>query len=275
MAGAIWVKFSVLMSLYDKEQPEFLAKSLMSLTQQTLPADEVVLVWDGKINTGLQKVVEEFKPKLPLKIIALENNVGLGEALAIGLTHCQYDWIARFDSDDICEPNRFTKQIEFIINHPNIYVLGGKIIEFQQTIGKATHVRQVPIDHADILQYAKSRNPINHMTVMYQKSAVLGVGNYRHAPLYEDYDLWVRLLQAGYQFANLPEVLVYARAGDAMYARRGGFDYAKYEWHMQRRFYQQGFLTFTQFLKNLVVRLPIRLVPNVIRAWLYKTLLRQ
>ena len=269
------MKFSVLMSLYDKENPEFLAECLASLVYQTRQADEVVLVFDGPINVVLQKVVQEFKPQLPLTIIPLTNNVGLGQALNAGLNACHHDWVIRMDTDDICVPNRFELQINFIQSHPKIDVLGGQIIEFEKQLSQGKKSRTVPTSHEAIFVSAKSRNPINHMTVAFKKSALQAVGSYRHAPLFEDYDLWVRLLVAGYQFANLPEVLVYARAGDAMYERRGGLAYARYEWAIQQSFYQQGFLPIAQLLKNLAIRLPVRLLPNSLRSLVYQKLLRK
>lgn len=263
------------MSLYDKEKPEFLTECLASLANQTLPADEIVLVFDGQINSALQQVVQNFHSKLPLKTILLEKNVGLGQALNAGLNACQNDWVIRMDTDDICVANRFEQQIQFIQTHPDIDVLGGQIIEFEQDISQGKKSRTVPTSHDAIFKSAKSRNPINHMTVAFKKSVVQAVGSYRHAPLFEDYDLWVRLLVAGYKFANLPDVLVYARAGEAMYERRGGWDYAQYEWAIQQAFYRQGFLNIAQLLKNLAIRLPVRLLPNGLRSWVYQTLLRK
>lgn len=268
------MKFSVLMSLYDKEKPAYLQQCFESLLTQTLPADDIVLVLDGPINSGLQALITHWQAKLPLNIIALENNVGLGSALNAGLAHCQYEWVLRMDTDDICVPTRFAQQLAFIGSHPDVSVVGGQIAEFNDDPQNSHASRQVPMTHQQIFASAKSRNPINHMTVAFKKSAVQAVGSYRHAPLFEDYDLWVRLLVAGYQFANLPDVLVYARAGEAMYERRGGIDYAKYEVDIQRAFYQQGFLTALQMLKNLAIRLPVRLLPNGLRSWVYQRLLR-
>lgn len=269
------MKFSVLMSLYAKEKAEYLQQCLLSLTQQTLLADEIVLVFDGEIGDDLQQIVHDFEDKLPFKIVKLEKNVGLGQALNLGLAQCCHDWVFRMDTDDICLPNRFEKQMDFIQNNPEISVVGGQIIEFKEKIDDSQTIKQVPILHEQIVKYAKSRNPINHMTVAFRKSVVVAVGNYRHAPLYEDYDLWVRLLIDGQKFANLPDVLVYARAGNAMYERRGGWDYAKNEWVMQKSFYQLGFLTRLQMLKNLIIRLPVRLLPNTVRACIYQVLLRK
>lgn len=269
------MQFSVLMSLYDKEKPEYLQQCFESLIKQTLPADEIVLVLDGQINASLQAVVQDWQDKLPLKVVLLPDNVGLGKALNAGLTHCEHNWIFRIDTDDICVPTRFAQQMAFIQQRPNVDVVGGQIIEFEGEIANGKKNRTVPTSHDDIIKYAKSRNPINHMTVAYRKSAVEAVGSYRHAPLFEDYDLWVRLLLNGEKFANLPDTLVYARAGKAMYERRGGVDYAKYEIGMQQAFYQMGFLSFAQMLKNLAIRVPVRLLPNWLRSWVYQKLLRK
>ncbi|ELA08389.1 putative UDP-galactose--lipooligosaccharide galactosyltransferase [Moraxella macacae 0408225] len=278
------MKFSVLMSLYAKEQPNFLAECLLSLTKQILQADEIILVYDGQIGRDLQEVVDGFLPKLPLKIIQLPANVGLGKALNAGLEHCQFEWVFRMDTDDICVSERFAKQVDFIKTQPNIDVVGGQIIEFEQDFLQADclqtdclqtkNARVVPTSHDAIVTYAKSRNPINHMTVAFKKSAVQAVGGYQHAPLYEDYDLWVRLLSKNYRFANLPDVLVYARAGQAMYERRGGLAYAKNEMQMQVKFWQLGFVSVWQMIKNLAIRLPVRLLPNRLRSMIYQKLLR-
>ncbi|WP_019518498.1 glycosyltransferase family 2 protein [Faucicola boevrei] len=269
------MKFSVLMSLYPKEQPKFLQECLLSLSNQTLQADEIVLVYDGEIDIELQKIVDKFLIKLPLKIIQLPNNVGLGKALNAGLEYCQFEWVFRMDTDDICVPERFASQINFIKKHPNVDVVGGQIIEFEQDFSQGKKSRTVPTSHEQIVKYAKTRNPINHMTVAFKKSAVQAVGSYQHAPLYEDYDLWVRLLSKNYQFTNLPQALVYARAGQAMYERRGGVRYVKNEVQMQVRFWRWGFLSAWQLAKNLVIRIPVRLLPNGLRSLIYQKLLRK
>jgi len=114
------MNFSVLLSLYVKEKPQFLRECLESLKNQTLPATEIVMVYDGAITTELEEVVTQFITILPIKIIRLPQNVGLGKALNEGLKHCSYNWVFRMDSDDICLPNRFEKQVIFITQHPLI-----------------------------------------------------------------------------------------------------------------------------------------------------------
>jgi len=272
------INFSVLMSLYIKENPLFLEQCFISIWgNQNIKPNEIVLVLDGPIGSDLQKCLEHWKKMIgdTLVIVPLLKNIGLGKALNEGLKYCTNEWVFRMDTDDICVPNRFEQQINFIQNHPDIDVWGGQIIEFEKQLSQGKKSRTVPTSHEAIFASAKSRNPINHMTVAFKKSAVQAVGSYRHAPLFEDYDLWVRLLVADYQFANLSEVLVYARAGDAMYERRGGLAYARYEWAIQQSFYQQGFLPIAQLLKNLAIRLPVRLLPNSLRSLVYQKVLRK
>ena len=269
------MNFSLLMSVYKYDDAKFFDQALNSVEISTLKPTDFILVCDGELTHELYKVIDDYRNKLPISIVRLQSNVGLGKALQIGVNHCKCDWIARFDADDICVPDRFIKQVTFIKENPDIDVLGGHILEFVKHPNEIDACKKiVPNIHDQIYSYAKLRNPINHMTVMFKKSAVLKAGNYQHAPLYEDYDLWIRMLMKGFKFANIDEVLVYVRAGHNMYLRRGGMSYAQQEILMQTKFYKLGFISFYQLVKNLVIRVPIRLAPNKIRGFIYGTLLR-
>lgn len=269
------MKFSVLMSVYKADNPVFFGQALQSIVVSTIMPTEVVLVSDGQLTAELKQVIDNYQYKLPIHLLRLESNVGLGLALQAGLKQCTYEWVARFDADDICCDDRFAKQLSFLESNPNIDILGGQIIEFNKSPNEAVAVKKsVPLKHQFIQQYAKSRNPMNHMTVIFRKSAVLEAGNYQYAPLYEDYDLWVRMLLNESKFANIDEVLVYARAGKSMYQRRGGLSYAKQEAIMQIRFHKLGFISFFNLIKNLTFRIPVRLAPNRLRATIYSVFLR-
>ena len=268
--------FSLLMSVYQQDDANYLQQALKSVETNTVKPNDIILVCDGKLTAELDAVIEDNAKKLPLNVIRLTQNLGLGRALQTGIEQCKYEWVARFDADDICVPDRFAKQVALISQNSDVDVIGGQIIEFNKHLeGKSTVKKRVPFEHKNIAKYAKSRNPMNHMTVMFKKSAVIEAGNYQHAPLYEDYDLWVRMLIKGFRFANIDEVLVYARAGDKMYQRRGGLSYAKQETIMQYNFYKLGFLSRLQLIKNLTVRIPIRLIPSSIRGVVYSKILRQ
>ena len=92
------MKFSVLMSLYVKENPQYLRECFESLVAQTYPADEIVLVFDGAVTPELEAVVSEFDTKLPLNLVKLPKNLGLGKALNEGLKHCSHDWERRIET---------------------------------------------------------------------------------------------------------------------------------------------------------------------------------
>lgn len=264
------------MSVYQYDDAKFFEQALRSIEVNSVKPTDFVLVCDGVLTAELDEIIEDYINRLLINVIRLPHNVGLGRALQTGINYCQYEWVARFDADDICVSDRFEKQTAYIKDNSNVDVVGGQIIEFANVPNKeGARKKIVPTSHRQINKYAKSRNPINHMTVMFRKSAVLGAGNYQHAPLYEDYDLWVRMLMKGFKFANIDDVLVYVHAGDNMYRRRGGVSYAKQETVMQYSFYKLGFLSFLQLIKNLILRIPVRLIPSSIRGVIYSKILRQ
>ncbi len=270
------MKFSVLCSVYFKEKPEYLKEAIDSILSQTVKPSEIVLVKDGKLTQELDEIIEGYNKNYEglFKIVALENNVGLGEALRIGVNNCSNDIIARMDTDDICLPYRFEKQIEFLTKHPEIDLVGSYIFEFEQNIDNIIATRKVPVTVEEVNVFAKTRNPLNHMTVMYRKSSIISVGNYMPFLWNEDYYLWVRLITNNKKIMNIPEPLVYARAGSEMYQRRGGLKYVENEVKLQREFLNMGFISLPKFISNVTRRTVVRVVPNNLRSYIYKKFLR-
>ncbi len=272
------LNFSVLMSIYYKENPQFFRTALDSVINQTLQPDEIVIVEDGELTDELYKVIETYKNKYPqvFKIVQLETNQGLGKALQIGVGNCSYDLIARMDSDDIALPERFEKQINFMREHPDIDVLGSSISEFEGNPENITSYRKLPTEHKDIYKFGQFRCPVNHMTIMYKKKAVLEAGNYQTFKNIEDYWLWGRMLKKGYKFANLPECLVNVRAGNAMLKRRANLTYFfNSELPLHTKLYQIGFISFEQYLRNISSKFLLRAVPFGMMSWIYKKYLRK
>lgn len=269
------MKISVLLSLYKKESPVFLDLCLASLFYQTYFPDEVVIVYDGPITHELNDCVNNWSEKLPIKIVRLPNNVGLGEALNNGLKFCTHNIVFRMDTDDICHKDRFITQLSYFENNPEVGLLSSSVGEFKETIDDVYAYRKLPLTHGQILQFAKKRNPFNHMAVAFKKDLVLAAGGYQREYLYEDYALWVRMIQNGVITANLPETLVYARAGNGMAARRSGLKYAKSEFAAQVNFYRTGYLSFFELIRNLSIRIPLRLIPVSFLSLLYSTVLRK
>lgn len=268
-------KFSVLLSVYAKEKTIYMQQCFDSIYQQTLLPDEVVLVEDGQLTEELYKLIAELKSKYNnLKVVSYPENKGLGYALNWGLQYCTHDIVARMDTDDICFPNRFQRQVEFLLHNPDIDIVGAWIDEFVNGIKDVRSTRMLPELHADILNFAKYRNPMNHPVVMFRKAALERVGGYQPFYLFEDYFLWVRLLMNGSHFYNIPQSLLYFRQTEEMFDRRGGVAYCKSEFLFQYYLYKKDFISILDFIKNISIRTIIRLIPNKLRRIIYIRFLR-
>lgn len=266
--------FSVLLSVYYKEQVSYLKESLNSIFTQTLIPGEVVLVKDGPLTEELNSCIECYKQKYPiLKVISLPVNQGLGKALNEGLKHCTYDIVARMDTDDIAKPDRFEKQITFLNNHPEIDICSSWIEEFENTPENILTIKKLPEYHTDIIKYAKKRCPINHPTAVFRKEAVLKVNGYSGFP--EDYCLWIKMLMNGAQFYNMQESLLYFRFSNDVIKRRGGFNYAKADIKSQYSFYKMGFFSMATLIQNIIIRVSVRLMPGKLRSYIYTKKLRK
>ena len=266
------MNFSVLQSVYKKDNPKFLSESLQSIKDNTVQPAEVVLVKDGKLSPELEAVIAEWQEKLPLKAVGYEQNQGLAHALNYGLQFVETELVARMDSDDICYPNRFEKQLRVFEDNPKLALLSGYIAEFNDNPEEIIDIRTVPIEHSTIKKYLKKRNAFNHMAVMFKKSAVVNSGNYQKVPYFEDYDLWIRMVQNDFYAMNIPEKLVKARIGNDMIGRRHGYAYAKHEIFFLKRQLNSGFLSKKDYWELILLRVPVRLLPKSILNLIYKLL---
>lgn len=267
-------KFSVLLPVYYKEDPSYFRLALESLKNQTLPPTEVVLIKDGPLSFELEEVLIEFDEILPFNFLVLEENIGLGEALDLGLLHCKYEYVARMDSDDICVNDRFERQAKIFMSNPNLDILGSYLKEFVREVGDIKDIRRVPLNHEEIFSYTFYRCPFNHPTVMFKKSAVLKAGSYKRMPFFEDYYLWIRMAVAGCQFKNTDEILLNYRIGNNMISRRHGWQYAKHEFEFFYTCYNEKLISFSQLLR-FSARFPIRLMPMGMLKKFYEVVLRK
>lgn len=275
--------YSVLMSVYGKEQAGWFQKAAESMMSQTVMPSEFVLVCDGPLTKELDAVIDYLDVRYQgiLKVLRLKENKGLGEALRQGVLLCSHELVARMDSDDIACPKRCEKQLQLFQEHKTLAFCSGTIAEFSDERELYTSAktgmrkRQLPCSHREIEAFAKKRNPMNHMAVMFRKSAVLKSGNYRSIEGVEDYDLWARMLMQGFQAANLPDVLVWARIGNGMALRRGGLRYTVRILRFQTELLKMGFLNPFQYMFNCCVRVPVCLMPGRFRTAFYQICLRR
>lgn len=265
--------FSALGSLYHAESPDFLDQALASLHEQTIKADEIVLVLDGPIGAALESVIKKWHNLLPIKLVKLSVNKGLGEALNKGLEACSHNWVARFDTDDINRINRFEVQLNSAVR-TNADLLSASIEEFDKVPGDLGRFR-VAEAKQDICKALAKRNYVNHMAVMFKKDIVLKAGGYKHLHFMEDYYLWLRMRSQNAKFEFMPEVLVDARVGNGMEARRSGVSYVKSEFKLAKIKYRLGFSGAIYSSSLFAVRASTRLVPVPVLKQIYKVLLRK
>lgn len=270
------VSYSVLMSVYYKENPEWLRQSIESMLNQSVPPAEMVIVKDGKLTEKLDAVLEDYSAQNPdlFHIVSLSQNMGLGIALKKGVLACSNEVIARMDTDDYACPERMKLQLK-AMEEQGADIVSSNIGEFSDTIEHITNYKNVPETQEEIYRYAKRRNPFNHPAVIFRKSKVLEAGNYRNCHRIEDYDLWVRMLQAGCNGYNVQEPLVYMRVNQGAYERRGGSSYLKSMLRFNWGLLKCHWCGIGDFMVRSVGNIVVALLPNSLRDWSYKKLLRK
>ena len=270
------IKFSVLISVYDNDNPDYLLLALNSIWyDQILKPNEIVLVKDGPISNSLDATIKKFEnPNIPLKSIQLPSNLGLGNALSIGLIECSNDLVARMDSDDISKPNRFLKQVDHFSKH-DTDVLGSWVDEFQDNMLNKVSVRKAPEKHIECIKKLRFTSPFNHPSVMFKKSSVILAGNYMELFLKEDTYLWVRMAVHNFKFANIQDSLLYFRLSKNMYKRRRGIKYVRSEIKIYNTLLNTKLISQIEYLFLLPLIIFIRLLPHILLRVFYKKIVRK
>lgn len=263
------------MPLAPWESAAVLTQSLSSLRDQTLQPDCLVVSADGVLPEALRAVL--IDAALPLKLLEGPGGEGVGPVLARGLLACTQDLVVRADADDLSLPERCAEQVERMHADPHLKALSGPIAEFDLDPQRWLRLRTVPLAAEAIWTGRAWRNPINHPAVILRRSAVLSVGSYRNKPGFEDYDLWLRLLDrfGPHSVANLERVLVLARIGGGHLSRRRGWRYARSEFAFYLACWREGLMPSLSAPVALTLRLPWRLLPAPLLAWLMGRLRRR
>jgi len=266
-------KFSVVMSVYEGDAPEYFREAIDSVLNQTLVPSELLIVVDGFVNDKLEAVLCQASSVDPIRIIRLPCNNGLGASRRLAISEAKFEIIAVMDADDICLPNRFERQFP-LLESCQADIVGAWIEEFDINPGDLQRVRRVPTTHEEIFEYGKWRQPLNHVTAMFKREAYLSAGGYQSIRYVEDYDLLVRMLKKGIKFSNIPEVLVYVRCGKSMLKRRSGIHYLAAELRLFYKMYHAGYLNSLQLFWNVLARLIFRSMPNQLLGIIYDRWLR-
>lgn len=267
--------YSVLMSVYYKEKPQYLRESMLSMWNQTVKTDDFILVCDGPLTKELDDVIDDMKNIYGdvLHIYRLKKNSGLGNALNEGLKHCKNEFVARMDSDDISRKDRCEKQLKLFEANPEISLSSGTVSEFVSTPSNVIGKRVLPISDAEIRKFSKKRNPMNHPCVMFRKTSVVKSGGYAEKyHLFEDYFLWIRLLMKNYKAENTSDVLLDMRTPTDIYKRRGGKKYAKDMLNFHRWMKSVGWSSQIDFITGALPHAVVCILPNEVRKLIYQKL---
>lgn len=267
------MEYSVLMSVYCKENPNFLRESIESIYNQTVPTNDFVLVCDGPLTEGLNKVIDEAKEQFQhrMQVVRLEKNLGLGQALNEGLAKCKNSIVARMDSDDVSDRERMSKILREYDKNPSLGIVGSNIQEFFVDWRNSSGERKVPSQYEDILIYSRKRSPFNHPAVTFKKENVVACGGYNEKyHFFEDYYLWIRLLKNGVLAKNLSENLVYMRTSPDQIARRGGNQYAKDLLRFHFWMKEVGWIDWKTIISSTIPHVVVSLIPSTLRGIIYK-----
>lgn len=270
-------KYSVLMSVYCKESPEYFETSLESMLKQTLLPDQIVIVKDGPLNEDLDSIIDRYVDKYPeiFTIVPLVKNVGLGRALDEGLKHCRNELVARMDTDDISLPERCELQVQAFKQNPNLSIIGTMIDEFYDYPTNIVSSRTVPTKHEDIVKFIRRRSPFNHPTVMFKKSEVLRCGGYGNLRRKQDLDLFSRMMNNGCIAANIDQSLVLFRSNEDNFKRRKSWSYCKSYIVAAYYIWKRGHCSFIDLVYVIIGQMVMFLSPMWVLKWLSNTFLRE
>lgn len=270
-------KFSVCMSVYKNDNITDFVNAVMSVYNQSIRPNEIILVIDGPVSKDMYDTIRTLENNLSImKVLPLEQNMGHAVARQTGLEAANNDLCAIMDADDLSVPDRFEKQLKVFKEHQEVSVVGGLINEFIHSSDNVVGTRWVPERDAAIKQYMKSRCPMNLVSVMMKKDDVMKVGGYQDWYCEEDYYLWIRLSLAGCKFYNIQENLVNVRVGDEMYHRRGGIKYFKSEAKLQKYMLDRKIISWLRYIYNILIRFVIQVaIPNRLRGWVFQRFARK
>lgn len=257
------MNYSVLMSVYAKEKPEYLVQSIESMLNQTLKPEQFVIVEDGVLGQSLQSVIDAYQKKYKhlFTILPLKENVGLGRALDKGLRMCRNELVARMDSDDISLPERCEKEMQLFEQDSSLVIVGCNIDEFWDNPAEIKCSRVVPSEPDEIRKRIGRIQPFNHPTIMYKKSEVIRCGGYGHTRGNEDRDMFSRMINMGCKARNINESLLLFRSNADNYKRRKSFTRLKSIYHVTFEIWKRKHCSFGDMMYVLVGQTVLFILP--------------
>lgn len=271
------MKFSVVMSIYKNDKLEFIKQAFDSLLEQSLQPSEIIIVVDGIVPDEIAHYLNYISlENQSVNVLFQNENKGLAAALNIGIVAAKHNIIARMDADDVCYPERFEIQMNYL-ESSGVDVVGGQMSEFETNDSDIISVRKVPLNHDEIAKRMKYLNPFSHPSVVYKKEVFVALNGYRTDVFPEDYDFFVRAYLNGFKLANVGDQIVKFRLGEkksSMYCRRRGWAFMQNEFNLYQNFYKIGFYNIFEFVGVSFVKLPVRLLPLGAFKYVYNKITR-
>lgn len=267
---------AVLMSVYIKERPEYLDLAMKSLwIDQTLKPSQIIIIQDGDLTPDLLAVLDKWRQIIPEDIFVYhknDENLGLTKSMNIGIKYVKEKYIARIDSDDICLPEKFEKQYEYLESHPEISILGTQVQEIDAD-GQYTKLRFYPLTNKEVIRYIPRATPLQHSNVMMRTQMFRnGISYNERFRMTQDLALWFDALCAGYKIANIPDCLFLFRISNETMRRRNRTKaYNEFKIYMNGIWRLYG---FTWRYIYPITRLCFRLMPKKILKLIYNSNVR-
>ena len=198
-------QISVIMPVYNAEK--FLLQAIDSILQQSFADFEFLICDDCSSDNSPAILQQAAAADARIKIFRNKKNSGVTCSLNRLLQEASAPLIARMDADDIAMPKRLELQFEFMQNHPATAVAGGDL-EIIDENNNILGMRYYSRSWQEIKKQMMCRSPLAHPSVIMRKSVIDQLGGYLEQPGCEDYYLWLRIAENGYELANLPETLL-------------------------------------------------------------------
>jgi glycosyltransferase involved in cell wall biosynthesis len=275
MAKGFTDRFTVLIAVYGGDDSTLFRMAMESIFANSLQPTRTVLVVDGAVPDTLEQIITSFEPRKNLVVCRLAHNQGLFKALNHGLDQIETEWTVRADADDYNRPDRFKAMSNALEQAAGELDIFGSAIQEVDMNGTEIAVRRTPAKHEDIINFARKRNPFNHMSVAFRTKSAEEAGGYPDVFLKEDYALWAQMLANGARAANVSDTLVHATTGPGMYKRRGGLRYVASEIKLQKHLIKCGLKGPGMAIFHGIFRSMFFLGPTGLRAFFYTKFLRR
>ena len=261
---------SVILPIYDGDDDAKLEKCLSALTAELEDVKEVVVVLDGPVTNIKLKLVNDFIPSEKLKVLQLPENRGLTVALNCALNQVKTKYAIRIDSDDMICPGRVVDQYNYVERH-SLDICSAYIKQQGGYFDEPT-IRQVPLQHEEIIHFLRYRSAFNHMAIIYRVDKIRNIGGYPEIFNNEDYALWLNAFASGLKFGNINKVMVRADVPVDFAKRRAGWKRAKSEWKLFLYRRKLGVFPLWVDIASLVLRVGFRLMPKTLMKMNYARL---